>query len=115
MLMAKDTGKCADDLMTVTVEFSFQGKTAPLPPGADPEDMPAIDGSVEYALTLPAEDATADYLEKIAKAIRERRLYGFMQQECADAHVAGGQWIQKSIDDLTREIRAPCGVVSIKQ
>lgn len=47
---------------------------------------------------MAAADA-ADYLEKVATAIRERRLYGFMAQDAAESHVAAGEWIEEVMDD----------------
>ena len=66
-----------DDLMAVSVALDFQAKFNP-----KADDPPPFD-SMGFQTTLSAADA-ADYLESIVRAIRERRLYGFMVQSCAE-------------------------------
>lgn len=89
-----------DDFMVVTVSLEFRAK--PNPKSSDP---PLFDttAAIEYALS--AADA-AEYLEKVVSAIRERRLYGFMVQGAAESHVAAGEWIEETIEDIISKTRA---------
>jgi hypothetical protein len=104
MLVTKSLNKCADDFMHVTIELSFQAKTNPgLKDKGD--DIDQCDGITDYAVTLPADNETVELLQKIIDAINDRRLYGFMQQERADACCDGGQWIEKTVQDIADENR----------
>ena len=83
-----------DDFMVVTIELDFRAKVNP--DKADPPPM----ASTSVTVCLPAEEDTADFLEDVAEAIRERRLYGFMVQEAAESPVGCGEWIGKALDDV---------------
>jgi hypothetical protein len=85
-----------DDLMVVSVCLSFQAK-----PNPDDDDPPSFDAT-ELEQSLSAQDA-GDYLEKLIVAIRERRLYGFFQQELAQSAVSTRQWIAKTTQDVLAE------------
>lgn len=102
MKMAECTDKCADDFMLVTIELNFSAKNNPDGDGDD--DFDQLSGISQYVTTLGSDEDTAAFLERIAKAIRERRLYGLMQQERADACCDGGQWIEKTAQDLADEV-----------
>ena len=100
--MAKKTERPAphpDEFMIVTVSLAFQAKVNP-----EADDPPAFDG-IETEQTFAAADA-ADYLEKVIGAIRDRRLYGFMLQEQAEAAVGARQWIKKTIEEIFAEATA---------
>jgi hypothetical protein len=100
--MAKKTERPAphpDDFMFVAVRLAFQAKVNP-----DVDEPPPFDAT-EIEQTFGAADA-ADYLERVVVAIRERRLYGFLQQELAESAVGAGQWIQKPIEEIIAEARA---------
>jgi len=77
-----------DDFMLITIEVDFQAKVNP-----DSKEPMPVDGCGPMQYSLPADPNTADYLEGIAKAIRERRLYGWLQQECAEMPVSTEEWI----------------------
>jgi hypothetical protein len=62
-----------------------------------------LDGPTEVSYCLPGEEETAQWLEDIAKAIRERRLYGFMMQFSAESPVATGEWIEKPLSEVLAE------------
>ena len=83
-----------DDFMVVTIDLEFRAKVNPDKPAPPPMD------SISVTVCLPAEEDTADFLEDIAEAIRERRLYGFMVQEAAESPVGCGEWIGKALDDV---------------
>lgn len=100
--MVKKTGKPEphpDDFMLVTVSLEFRAK--PNPEVSDP--LPFDTTAMEY--TMAAADA-ADYLERLASAARERRLYGFMVQDAAESAVAARDWIEKTTDEVLAEARA---------
>ncbi len=100
--MAKKTGKPEphpDDFMLVTVSLEFRAK-----PNPEVSDPPTFD-TTEIQYTMPAAEA-ADYLERLASAARERRLYGFMVQETAESAVGAREWIEKTIDEVFAEARA---------
>jgi hypothetical protein len=100
--MAKKTERPAphpDDFMIVAVSLGFQAKLNP-----DVEDPLPLD-AIGNEETFAAADA-ADYLEKVATAIRERRLYGFMLQEQAESAVGAGDWIEKTIEEVIAEATA---------
>ena len=78
-----------DDFMTVTLGLYFQAK---LNPKANEPPTLELTGFVS---TQEASNA-ADYLEDIARAIRERRLYGLMAQKAAESAVGAGEWIEKT-------------------
>jgi hypothetical protein len=77
-----------DDFMIVTIGLAFQAKENP----GNSEPHP-VDFTIDTVTYLPAEEDTADLLEQIAKAIRERRLFGFAAQWCAELPVATGEWV----------------------
>ena len=85
-----------DDYMIVAVSLVFQAKLNP-----EVDDPPPFD-AIETEQTFAAADA-ADYLEKVIGAIRERRLYGFMLQEQAEAAVGARQWNKKTIEEIVAE------------
>jgi hypothetical protein len=100
--MAKKQGRLGqhpDDFMIVTISVDFQAK---INPEAD-DPMPFDSTGFQY--TPPAAEAV-DYLEEVVKAIRQRRLYGFMVQENAEATVDAGDWIEKSTEELLAEASA---------
>jgi hypothetical protein len=100
--MAKKTERPAkhpDDFMIVTVSLAFQAKVNP-----EVDDPPSFE-AIETEQTFAAADAT-DYLEKVLSATRDRRLYGFMLQEQAEAAVGAGQWIKKTIEEVFAEATA---------
>ena len=76
--------------------LDFQAKFNP-----KADDPPPFD-SMEFQTTLSAADA-ADYLESVVRAIRERRLYGFMVQSCAENPVGAGEWIEKTPREILAE------------
>ena len=85
-----------DDLMSVTVALDFRAKFNPK--AADP---PPFD-SVGFESTLGAADAV-DFLESVVRAIRERRLYGLMVQQCAENAVGAGEWVEKTPREILAE------------
>lgn len=87
-----------DDLMVVTVELTFQAKVGEV------DDPPPLPNNFSWAATLPANEDTACLFEEIAKAMREDRLYGYMQQACAANAVGAGEWVGKTIEDLQQEM-----------
>lgn len=89
-----------DDLMSVTLSLEFRAKLNP-----DVSDPPPFDTTMAGAYCLPAAEA-ADYLEDVVKAIRERRLYGFMVQEAAENAVGAGEWVEKSIEEVIADAAA---------
>jgi hypothetical protein len=100
--MAKKTKRAAphpDDFMVVGISLAFHAKPNPEVEGPQPFDV------TEMAETFRAADA-ADYLEKVIGAIRERRLYGFMQQECAESAVGARDWIEKTSAEIMAEATA---------
>jgi hypothetical protein len=88
-----------DDFMIVTVSLEFRAKPNPEVGDPPPFDM------TELEYTPPAGE-TADYLQKVANAIRERRLYGFMVQDFAESAVGAGDWIEKTTAEVLAEARA---------
>jgi hypothetical protein len=87
-----------DDFMLVAICLAFQAKVNP-----DVDDPPPFDAA-EIEEAFCAADAV-DYLERVVAAIRERRLYGFLQQEAAESAVGAGQWIKKTTAELVAETR----------
>jgi hypothetical protein len=85
-----------DDFMRVTLALDFQAK---LNPKAD--DPPPFD-AIGFESTLRASNA-AEYLESVACAIRDKRLYGFMVQEGAESAVGAGKWIEKTPQEIIAE------------
>jgi hypothetical protein len=55
--------------------------------------------------TLRASDAV-EALESVARAIRERRLYGLMVQQGAESAVGAGEWVEKTLEDIIAEANA---------
>jgi hypothetical protein len=88
-----------DDFMVVGIYLAFQAK--PNPEVEDPQQLDVT----EMEETFGAADA-ADYLERMVSAIRERRLYGFMQQECAESAVGAREWIEKPFEEVIAEATA---------
>jgi hypothetical protein len=88
-----------DDFMIVTVSLEFRAK-----PNPEVGDLPPFD-MTELEYTPPAGE-TADYLQKVVNAIRERRLYGFMVQDFAESAVGAGDWIEKTTAEVLAEARA---------
>jgi hypothetical protein len=88
-----------DDFMLVTVSLDFQAKLNP-----EVENPPEFE-TTSVECTFSAVEA-ADYMEKLVRAIHERRLYGFMAQEFAESAVGAHQWIERTTDDLLAEARA---------
>lgn len=89
-----------DDFMVVSIGFDFQAK-----PNPTVRDVPPVD-ALTAEICLPAEEETAEFLEQIAKAIRERRLYGFVAQWCAEAPVGAGDWVGKTVQEIIAETKA---------
>jgi hypothetical protein len=85
-----------DDLIVVGIYFAFQAK---LNPNID-DPMPLYAPEIEQ--TFDAAEA-ADYLDKVSKAIRERRLFGFLFQEQAESAVGAGEWIAKTDKEVMAE------------
>ena len=85
-----------DDLMVVSLSLEFRAKINP-----SEEDPPSLE-TVGFQYILPAEQAV-EYLESVVDAIRAKRLYGFMVQASAERAVAGGEWIETTIEDLIAE------------
>jgi hypothetical protein len=107
--MAKKTERPAphpDDFMVVGISLTFQAKRNP-----EDDDPPPLHG-IAIEETFAAADA-ADYLEKVIGAIRERRLYGFMLQEQAEAAVGARQWIKKTIEEVVAEATAENAAVRL--
>jgi hypothetical protein len=88
-----------DDFMVVGISLAFQAKPNPEVEDPQPFDL------TELEETFRAADA-AEYLEKVVSAIRERRLYGFMQQECAECAVGARDWIEKTSAEVIAEATA---------
>jgi hypothetical protein len=105
--------KSADDFMVVTILLDFRAK--PNPKYKDDDGAPPLDNVQESQYTLPAGEDAALYLEQVVKAIREKRLYGFMVQECADSHCSAKQWIGKTFDDVMTEGNLPPGVIGFSK
>jgi hypothetical protein len=100
--MAKKTKQTVphpDDFMVVGISLAFQAK--PNPEVEDPQPLD-LTGMEE---TFGAADAV-DYLERVLSAIRERRLYGFMLQECAESAVGARDWIEKTSAEIISEATA---------
>jgi hypothetical protein len=81
-----------DDFMIVAVSLEFRAK--PNPNSSDPPPLDTT-AAIEYAMSAAE---AAEYLEKLVSAIRDRRLYGFMTQHAAEAHVGAGEWIKETAD-----------------
>src|SRR5260370_3441558 len=99
--MQKKTGKPGanpDDFILVTVNLDFRAK--PNPEVNDPQPF----DTTEIQYTMSAAEA-ADYLERLASAARERRLYGFMQQDGAESAVRAGEWIEKTAEEAIAEAK----------
>jgi hypothetical protein len=93
--MAKKTAAPhPDDFIVVSVNLAFRAKLNPEVDDPPPFDVTGMES------TFVAADG-ANYLEKVVSAIRERRLYGFMLQEQAEVAVGAGQWIEKTIDEVS--------------
>jgi hypothetical protein len=107
--MAKKTKRPTshpDDLMVVSVCLAFQAKLNP-----DDDDPPPFDAT-EIEQSFGVHDA-GEYLEKVVVAIRERRLYGFFQQELAESAVGAGQWVAKTTEDVITEARTENATVRL--
>jgi hypothetical protein len=75
-----------DDFMHIdlTLRFIAEEKL-----GANhPVDIPC-----EYACRLTSDDGTADFLEEIAEAIRDGRLFAYMQHTVAKLPIDAGEWV----------------------
>ena len=90
-----------DDFMIVTVSLEFRAKPNPKSSDPPPFDATAV---IEYALSAAE---AAEYLEKLVSAIRDRRLYGFMTQHAAEAHVGAGEWIKETAEVTIPEVMVP--------
>jgi hypothetical protein len=88
-----------DDFMIVTVSLEFQAKLNPKSSDPLPFDTTYCECTFEA-------EAAADYLEQVVRAIRERRLYGFMVQDAAESAVGAGDWVEKTTEDMIAEARA---------
>jgi hypothetical protein len=107
--MAKKTKPPAshpDDLMVVSVCLAFQAKLNP-----DDDDPPPFDAT-EIEQSFGVHDAGA-YLEKVAVAIRERRLYGFFHQELAQSAVSTRQWVAKTTQEVIAEAQVELAAVRL--
>jgi hypothetical protein len=101
-----------EDLMVVNVGMELRAK--PNPEISDCE----IQGVLCYDACLPAGVDAAEFLESMAEAIREGRLYGFMQQEAAECSVGAQEWVPNETlarpsDECCPEPNLPPGVTSI--
>lgn len=85
-----------DDFMVVTLSLDFQAKLNP--EADDPQQLESI--GLQYS--MPAAEAV-DYLESVVRAIREKRLYGFMVQDSAECAVGAGEWIGKQSKKYSRK------------
>ena len=85
--------------MVVTISLEFRSKLNP-----QASDPPPFDTTNAIKSTLAAAEA-ADYLEKVASAIRDRRLYGFMLQGAAEGYVGAGDWIEETAEEAIAEAR----------
>ena len=85
--------KKPDSLMVVNIELEFRAKESKA------KDAPAI-GFTSWSISLPSEEDTAELLDGISDAIREERLYGFMQQLAAEGPVSSGEWTAKTESDM---------------
>jgi hypothetical protein len=88
-----------DDLIVVGIYFAFQAK---LNPNID-DPMPLYAPEIEQ--TFEAAEA-ADYLDQVTRAIRERRLFGFLFQEQAESAVGCGEWIARPAEEVIAEANA---------
>jgi hypothetical protein len=98
MAVAKDQTPHPDDFMLIQIGFDFRAKENP----ANAEPWP-VHGPTGIEVCRQANEETAKWLEEIARAIRERRLYGFMAQFCAETPVETGAWIEKSLSEALAE------------
>jgi hypothetical protein len=94
----KKLNKHPDDFMVVSVSLQFRAKLNPDIKDPQPFEITEIEQN------FLAADA-AGYLEEVLSAIRDRRLYGFMTQEAAEAPVAAGDWIAMTTEDLIAAMR----------
>jgi hypothetical protein len=85
-----------DDLMVVSVCLAFQAKLNP------DDDDPLPFDATELEQSFGVRDA-GDCLERLIVAIRERRLYGFFQQELAQSAVSTRQWVAKTTQEVLAE------------
>jgi hypothetical protein len=85
-----------DDLMVVSVCLTFQAKLNP------DNDDPAPFDATELEQAFDVQGA-GEYLERLIVAIRERRLYGFFQQELAQDAVNTRQWVAKTTQEVLAE------------
>jgi hypothetical protein len=88
-----------DDLIVIRMSLTFQAELNPYA-----KDPPALDVT-EILDTMSVAEAP-EYLEKVVSAIRDRRLYGLMQQQAAEFAVGSGDWIEKLPEDLIAEATA---------
>lgn len=85
-----------DDMMLVSLSLAFLAKINP--DARDPKQF----GTMGVKYTMPAEEAP-EYLDAVARAIRERRLYGFLAQKAAESAVDAGDWIERPIEETFGE------------
>jgi hypothetical protein len=92
----------ADEFMVITLITEFRGKLHPKFKAEEEKagEVPQLDHIKACHYTLPAGEDGAVYLEKIVKAIREKRLYGFMIQDSADSHCSAKEWVELTNDDV---------------
>ena len=88
-----------DDLIVVGVYFAFRAK---LNPEID-DPMPLYAPEIEQ--TFGAAEAV-DYLDEVTRAIRERRLCGFLYQENAETAVGARVWIARTTEEVIAEAQA---------
>jgi hypothetical protein len=88
-----------DDFIVIGISLTFQAELNP-----EAQDPPALD-VIEILETMGTAEAP-EYLEKVVSAVRDRRLYGLMQQQAAESAVGSGDWIEKLPEDLIAEATA---------
>ena len=94
-----------DNLTTVTVTINFNSKPISVP----------LSGILESSYCMPCDDDAAEYLEKLARTIRKRKLYQFLQSEAPDdirkldartqeqraaEALASGAWVAMSTEEI---------------
>jgi len=88
-----------DDFMHITVSLEFRATLNPK--ASDPLPFDTMGSEC----TLRAGKAS-EFLEEVVKAIRERRLYGFMVQDAAESAVGAGEWVEETTEEVIAEAMA---------
>lgn len=99
--------KSPDDFMVVTISLEFRAKRKK---GGRPVDVP-----VEWTWTTSAGDGDlGSVLEKIADAAYDGRLFGLLQELCAENAILADEWQELTLDDLQKTGAAQAGLVGIR-